>query len=204
LARALAKLEDALGVGRDEALDVSLGAVSPEVLAAVRRASTEGRKLVIDYYSYGRDGRSRRTVQPWNVVNRAGQWYLSGFCEQAEGERLFRVDRIRAAEVLDEPSPAAPPPEQGPGAAPALYRPAASDPMVVLDLEPAAHWVAEHYPIEGTERLDDGRLRVRLRYHERRWLERLLLQLGAAATLVEGDPAVRAEAAARILRRYGP
>jgi proteasome accessory factor C len=172
LGRALAKLEEALGVSRD--------------------------------------GRSQRTVQPWRVFNRSGQWYLWGWCQQAEGERLFRIDRVRAATVLDEASPPRPPPPDDTdeaGATPvgetrAVYRPDASDPLVVLDLAPPAHWVVEQYPHEGVERLDDGRLRVRLRYNQRRWLERLLLRVGPDATLVEGDPTVRADAAARIRERY--
>jgi proteasome accessory factor C len=210
LGRALAKLEEALGVSRDETLDVTLGPVTPEVLDALRRATDEARKVTIDYYSFGRDGRSQRTVQPWRVFNRSGQWYLWGWCQQAEGERLFRIDRVRAATVLDEASPPRPPPPDDTdeaGATPvgetrAVYRPDASDPLVVLDLAPPAHWVVEQYPHEGVERLDDGRLRVRLRYNQRRWLERLLLRVGPDATLVEGDPTVRADAAARIRERY--
>jgi proteasome accessory factor C len=214
LAGALGKLEEALGVSRDEALDVTLGPVTPEVLDAVRRATDQGRKLEIDYYSFGRDGRSRRTVQPWKVFNRSGQWYLSAWCESADDERLFRIDRIRAAEVLDEASPPPPSPEDvAPRTAPnraapkadaavAVYRPDASDPLVVLDLAPPTHWVAEQYPHEGIERVDDNRLRIRLRYNQRRWLERLLLRVGTDATMVEGDPSVRAGAATRILDRY--
>jgi proteasome accessory factor C len=193
---ALGKLEEILGVSRDEALDVTLGPAEPDVLDAVRRAVDEGHKLAIDYYSFGRDGRSRRIVQPWRVFHRAGQWYLQGWCEKAEGERLFRVDRMVSAEALADPSPDAPP---GTGE---VYHPDPSDPLVVLDLEPAAAWVAERYPNEGVETRPDGRIRVRLRSSERAWLERLLLTLAAQATLVEGDPEVRVGAARRILERY--
>lgn len=196
LGRALEKLEEVLGVSRDEALDVTLGPAEPGVLDAVRRAVSGHRKLAIDYYSFGRDGRSQRTVQPWRVFHRAGQWYLQGWCEQAKGERLFRVDRIVSADVLPDPSPDPPP-----GTA-EVYHPDASDPLVVLDLDPAAGWVTERYPHEGVETLPDGRIRVRLRSSQRAWLERLLLTLGGEATLVEGDPLVRAGAARRILERY--
>jgi predicted DNA-binding transcriptional regulator YafY len=62
--------------------------------------------------------------------------------------------------------------------------------------------VAEQYPNEGVEVRADGRLRVTLRVGERAWLERLLLRAGAAATLVEGDPTIVADAARRILHNY--
>lgn len=196
LGRALGKLEEVLGISRDETLDVTLGPAEPAVLDAVRRAVDRRRKLCIDYYSFGRDGRGQRVVQPWRVFHRGGQWYLQGWCEQAEGERLFRVDRIVSAEVLADPAPDPPP-----GGA-EVYHPDPADPLVVLDLERSAAWVTERYPHEGVETRPDGRIRVRLRSSQRPWLERLLLTLGDEATLVEGDPLVRAGAARRILDRY--
>ena len=73
----------------------------------------------------------------------------------------------------------------------------------MLELEPPARWVVEQYPHEGVEEGDEGRVRVRLRVGERAWLERLLLRLGPQVRVVEGDPGVAAEAAARLLARYG-
>lgn len=196
LGSALGKIEEVLGVGRDEALDVALGSAEPAVLDAVRTATATRHKVQLDYYSFGRDGRSERVVQPWRVFHAAGHWYLSGYCETARAERLFRVDRILAAEVLADASP-------DPPTTPAeVFHPDTADPVVVLDLAPAAAWVAERYPHEGADVAPDGRIRLRLRAGERAWLERLLLALGDDATVVEGDPGVRSEAAGRILARY--
>ena len=97
LARALGKLETVLGVAADDAVDVQLGPVSADILEAVRTAQDRRRKVEIDYYSFGRDQRTRRVVQPWRVFNALGQWYLEGWCEVAVGHRLFRVDRISGA-----------------------------------------------------------------------------------------------------------
>jgi proteasome accessory factor C len=198
LATALAKLETVLGVATDDAVDVEIGAVTPAVLEAVRRAHDSGRKVRIDYYSFGRDERTDRVVRPWRVFAAAGQWYLRGWCERADDERLFRLDRVRTALVLDEPFEPPTPPD-GPTR---LFHPDPTAPIVVLDLEPEAQWIAEQYPNEGVERRPDGRLRVALRVGERAWLERLLLRAGPAAVLVEGDRSIAAEAARRILRGY--
>jgi proteasome accessory factor C len=198
LATALAKLETALGLVADDAVEVELGAVAPEVLAVVRAAVDEGHKVRLDYYSFGRDGRSIRTVQPWRVFAAAGQWYLTGWCELAGGERLFRLDRVHRADALDERFEP-PPPAEGPTR---LFHPDPTAPRVVLDLGRDARWVAEQYPDEGIEERPDGRLRVTLRVGERAWLERLLLRAGPHATVVEGDGEVAAAAAARILARY--
>lgn len=197
LGRALTKLETVLGVGAGEAVDVDLGPVAAPTLERVRAAAAEGRKASLDYYSFGRDGRSVRTVQPWQVFNAHGQWYLSAWCEQAGGHRLFRVDRIRSATVLDEhfhrPVDTTPP---------AVYAPSGDEPLLVLDLDAPAHWVAGQYPNEGVEERPGGVLRVRLRASQRAWTERLLLRAGPRARVVEGDATAARIAARRLLDRY--
>ena len=83
-----------------------------------------------------------------------------------------------------------------------MYSPRPDDPVVVLELEPAASWVRDQYPNEGLEELGAGRLRVRLRVSEEAWLERLLLRLGPDARLVQGGAGAVDKAARRILARY--
>ena len=197
LARAVEKLGSVLGVGAGDSLDVELAAVPEGVLDAVQAATDQHRRLELDYYSFGRDVVATRVVEPWRVFNAQGHWYLSAWCQQAEGERLFRVDRIRRATPLNDTFP---PPAPRP--APPVYSGRAEDPVVTLDLAPAARWVAEQYPNEGIEERPGDRLRVRLRVSERAWLERLLLCAGVDAEVVEGDRAIGPAAASRILARY--
>jgi proteasome accessory factor C len=153
----------------------------------------------LDYYSFGRDGHSSRVVQPWRVFNATGQWYLSGWCEMADGERLFRVDRISRAEILTTTFD---PPVQSPTNPTDVFHPGPADPRVVLDLDPPAQWIAEQYPNEGVQAVGPSRLRVVLRISQTAWLERLLLRAGPYAHLVEGDAAVGPAAASRLLGRY--
>ena len=119
--------------------------------------------------------------------------------QQAGGERLFRVDRISRVVVLDEHFS---PPEAAPPAA--VFHGGPDDEVIILDLERDARWVAEQYPNEGVVEERGGRLRVTLRVSERAWLERVLLRAGTDASMIRGDPAIRSEAAARILGRYLP
>ena len=200
LAGALAKLGAVLGLGPDGSVDVELTPVPGDVLALLGEGQAGRRKVEIEYYSSGRDRTTTRVVRPWRVFNADGDWYLTGWCEQAAAERLFRVDRIRRAELLAEcfEPPAAP-------VTTTVFHPDPRSPVVVLDVGPPAWWIAERYPHEGVERLAGGVLRVRLRVGERAWLERVLLRAGPAATVVEGDRSVGPEAAARVLARYrGP
>lgn len=197
LARGLAKLAAQLGVEAGDEIEVALGPTPAAVLETLQQAAAEHRRVRLDYYSYGRDERTRRVVDPHAVFAADGEWYLAAFDHDRGEDRRFRVDRVNAAEVLDETfDPPASPPEIG------VYRPGADDPRVVLELAPSARWVVEQYPVEATEELGDGRLRVTLAASEQAWLERLLLRLGPAAVVVEGADGVAASAAERILERY--
>jgi proteasome accessory factor C len=199
LARGLEKLAAALGVGGG-AVGVELGPAPGEVLEALTRAVADRRQVEVEYYSFGRDRWSTRTVEPYAVFSAAGQWYLSAFCRTVGDERLFRVDRVRAARLLDTRfEPPAAPPEL------AVFRPRPDDPRVVLELEPAGRWVVEQYPVEAVEEAGGGRTRVRLAVSQQVWLERLLLRLGPAARVVEGDADAAGagrRAACRIVARY--
>lgn len=197
LARGLAKLAGVLGVDPGEALDVDLGSVPEAVLETLREAISGRRQVEIDYYAYGRDERTRRVVDPHAVFAAEGEWYLSAYCHLARAPRRFRVDRVRAIAALDRGF-------DHPGAAPprTVFEPRPSDPRVVLELAPGGRWVCERYPVEECTELDGGRVRVTLVVSERAWLERLLLRLGPAATVLEGAEGVGPAAAARVLARY--
>jgi proteasome accessory factor C len=201
LLRGLTKLGAAIGAGGDGTVEIHVGATAEATLALLRTAVGEHRQVRLDYYSYGRDRRTVRTVEPRRFFVDEGNWYVGGYCQLAQADRVFRVDRIRAAELLDAVfvAPAG-------AAAPSAFEPGPDDPRAVLELEPAAAWVAAQYPNDGVEQLDGGRVRVVLPVTARAWLERLLVRLGPAATVVRmpagyGDD-VRAQAARRILARY--
>jgi proteasome accessory factor C len=197
LARGLGKLAGALGVVASEAVEVALAPAAAETMATLSEGATRHRQVEIDYYSFGRDVWSRRVVDPFNVFSAAGQWYVSAWCHTVDDERLFRLDRVRAARLLDATFD--PPARERDFA---VYRPRADDPRVTLELEPAARWVVEQYPVEEVVELEGGRARVRLAVSERAWLERLLVRLGPAARVIEGDADVAAAAACRLLARY--
>jgi proteasome accessory factor C len=54
------------------------------------------------YYSASRDETGERTVDPVRLFEADGRNYLEAWCRQAEGMRLFRLDRIDSFAVLDE------------------------------------------------------------------------------------------------------
>lgn len=201
LQRAVEKLSAALGDGAADAVDVALGEADPEVLSAARAAVAERRQLTIDYYSYGRDEPSTRTVDPYRVVAREGHWYLLAWCHKADGERLFRIDRIRSARPETTTFE---PPEDEPAAWPDLSE---GQRTVELVVPADAAWVASTYPCDEVTELDDGRVRIVLPVTATPWLERLLLRLGPEVTATDLDTGASlapttVAAARRILERY--
>jgi proteasome accessory factor C len=199
LQRGLAKLAAAIGVDPDQ-VHVELGEARDELLDGLMGAAAAGTRVEIDYYTYSRDQRTVRTVDPYQVVADAGSWYMVGWCHRSDDLRVFRVDRIASLDVLDQPID--PPPE---GVSWDRYRPGGDEPRVTIELDPSARWILEHYPHDDATDLDDGWVRVTLAVSGRPWLERLLLNLGPAARVVGGEESLAetgAQAARRLLTRY--
>ncbi len=207
LARALEKLGATLGVVNTEnepTLDVQLGDVEAQVLLTLKQAMADGTDIVIDYYSFGRDTMSTRSVSPWRTFSDSGAWYVHGWCSSAAGERVFRLDRIASIESTTKPSEHLPLDD---GASTTVFHPRAEDPRIRLRLSPNVGWVAEAYPCEEVEHLADGGIEVSMVITAEAWLFRLLLRLGPDCEILDsssmGDVSVGVSAAAsKILSRY--
>ncbi len=197
LARALEKLERTLGATGGIAVDIG-GADHVERL---RDAADHGHQLEIDYYTFARDEMTTRVVDPVRVFHAFGAWYLAAYCHRAVGDRLFRVDRVRAVRPTGvEVAPRATSDDDDG----LVYRPSPDDLRVRLRLARSAAWVAESVPIESRKDLRGGRSEVVLAVSGAAFLERLVLGLGPDAEIVEPDEARATvdRAARRILERY--
>jgi len=186
--RAMAKLERAAaeGAARDAPVEAVAEAPDPALTALSRRlgeAADRGVQVRLEYWVPARDEVSTRVVDPRGVVSHRGQAYLDAWCHSAEAPRLFRLDRVRAAEVLDTPvvTPSTGPRDLSDG----LFDQADSLEAVTLRIEPDARWVAEYYPVEVVRTLPDGALEGRLAVADERWLVRLLLRLAPAVSVTE-------------------
>ena len=133
-----------------------------------------------------------------------GQRYLDAWCHTAEAPRLFRLDRIRSAEVTEEPirSEQAPPRDLADGP----FTTASRTRLVTLELAREARWVVEYYPVEAVEEAGEGRLRIRMRVADDAWLHRLLLRLTPFARVTEPDGfhSAHLRAVESALHRYEP
>jgi proteasome accessory factor C len=203
LATALAKLEDAVGARGGLSVHVD----SADHLDRLREAAERGDQLEIDYYSSARDEMTTRVVDPVRVFHALGAWYLAAWCHRAQGDRLFRVDRVRALRPTGtrvEVHGRDPAQESNDDEGELVYRPAPDDLRVRLRLQPEAAWVAESIPVEERIERARGRVDVVLAVSGQAFLERLLLSLGPAAEVLGPAEAkeIRAVAARRVLARY--
>jgi proteasome accessory factor C len=192
-------LDAALGSREAVGLDVD----APSLLGVVRDAVEEGRSLSIEYLSGSRDELTTRVVDPVQVVTIDGHWYLDAYCHRAGDMRRFRVDRIVTADVVE--------PTGDPQELPAYDRPL--DEMFVpgpgavevhLRLGRRAEWLIESVPVRSVTDDGDDAVEVVLDVSGMAWFERLLLQLGTEAVVLEPEElrGLAASAAGRVLARY--
>jgi len=171
--RALAKVERAAGgVVDDSTVAVELDEIE-RLQPLLQRSIDEGRALRLRYYSASRDEQSERTVDPLRLFEADGREYLEAWCRQAEGLRVFRLDRIEDATLLDEPA-AVPEGVQPRDIAEGVYQPASEHLLAVLRLGPAYAWVADYYVAEDVAEDGPG-LRVSLRVADPAWVRTLVL-----------------------------
>jgi proteasome accessory factor C len=183
------------------AVDVDLGStVAPDVAAAVGEAVTRRRRLVLRYVD-ARDVTSEREVDPVRLVTQDDRTYLLAWSRAAGADRLFRLDRIVGARVLDEPAEGHDVPDDAD-----VFAPDPEAALVTLHLASPGRWVAESAPVEAVRDLPDGSFEVDLRIVQPAWLRHLLLQ--AAHDVLDVRPAQVAADAARVatdaLAAYAP
>jgi len=109
---ALAKLEQVMPEAlrrRVRALQetVSIAAGRPqrparsEAFLTLAAAVGEQRRVLLRYRS-GWSRETEREVDPYGVMHREGYWYAVGHCHLRGGMRLFRLDRVLEAEMIEE------------------------------------------------------------------------------------------------------
>ena len=184
--RALSKLEAAAAAQTGSTPLVEPGDDDDAALARLR-ASLEGaverrRQVRLTYYVPARDEESERVVDPRGVVTSGGVAYLDAWCHSAEAPRLFRLDRIHEADVLDSPVETAPEPPRD--LSDGLFERSQETTLVTLAIQPQARWVVEYYQVEAVRPLPDGALEVDMLVADERWLRRLLMRLAPYARVV--------------------
>ena len=169
---ALAKLAAAFEAA-GAALEVTLPPAPPEpaALQTVRSGIVLSQVLEFDYVDAG--GRpSHRLVDPGRLFNDQQHWLLAAWDRTAQAERYFRLDRISAAQVLDQAATPRP-------VATHDWRFAWGGHWVVdAVFAPTVRWRAEALETMSRTEVARGGLRVRLAVASSAWIIAQALALG--------------------------
>lgn len=153
-------------------------------LAVIRRAVAEGRQVEFDYLN-ARGEAGRRRADPLRIISQDADWYLQAYCHTREDVRNFRVDRMSALIVTDEPVG-----DHSHRVVPdTLFQGSDTDLDVVVDVAPETLPLLADYLADSKTREVDGRLRVTLRLAHVHGLKRLVAGLPGLVTVVSPDEA---------------
>ncbi|MGI8775475.1 MAG: helix-turn-helix transcriptional regulator [Actinomycetota bacterium] len=200
LKRALDKLGRALGLADDapdRGVNVLVEPGAEDHLLKIRSALRERRRLELEYLSAGKGELTSRVVDPWGLVAARGHWYLIAFDRGAGDERMFRLDRIKTMDLIEETAEV--PEDFDPQRYQGAFRGGSGQQTMTLEISAqVARWFEDYYPVQHAEDLADGWRRVELIVGGERWAASLLLRLGDSARAVE--PAAMASAAQDLAR----
>jgi proteasome accessory factor C len=179
LHRALRKLGRALGTSEDgnPMIDVRFEPGPSDHLMALQEALGKKKRIRLEYYSASSTDLSSREVDPWALYAALGRWYLIGYDHASGEERMFRVDRVKRAEVLTDDADV--PEEFDPGAYAGAFRERPGQPTATFEISPeAARWFEEYYPVKEATTLDDGWRAIEIAFSKSQWVAALVVSLG--------------------------
>ncbi|WP_136706998.1 WYL domain-containing protein [Agromyces sp. H66] len=158
-------------------------------LAVIRQAVAVGRQIEFDYLN-ARGVASRRRADPLRIISQDADWYLQAYCHTREDVRNFRVDRMSALVLTDEPVG-----DHSQHVVPdTLFQRSDSDLDVVVDVSPSTLPLLADYLADSRTHEVGGRLRVTLRLAHVHGLKRLVAGLPGLVTVVS-PPEARAAVA---------
>ncbi len=197
------KVRGAVG---EEVFEVEVGKSFDEdipLVAAIDAARREKRLLEIRYPS-GKEIRTR-AVEPLLMSSIEGVWYLNAYCRHAEAARLFRLERILTARVLNERFE-----ERGDVELKTEYedidpRCFAARRAIVRFSPEVARWMEERPELDLIEEREDGSADYALYYTDEGWAARRVMQYLGEAVVTEPEE-LRQEVhrqATALLEAYG-
>lgn len=213
LSAAVAKLQDFLptttSVNLPELLARFSFALEPrgEPLTAhldtVRQALEQRRTLHMTYYTASRDETTERDLDAYHLTYRRGDWYVVGFCHLRQHVQTFAISRMTSLALTSRNFEIPSDFDVSRYFEYAFGVDIAGEPaLVVLEFDlPEARYIGERswHPSQQLERLEDGRLRVRLyvkvTYELRQWI----LSYGSRVRVLE-PPALAAEIGTELQR----
>lgn len=174
----------------DTGVQVVVSSGTERVRATLAEAIENGRAVRLEYDGASRGATTEPLADPVRLMTRAGIGYLQAWNNDVAEWRTYRLDRIAAVTVTDQPVGVHPaPPDED-------FDWLEHGTAVTLLLDREARWVAEYYPVKSARDTPEG-LRVEMSVIDPGWLDALLLRLGGSAAAIEPEPAASARRSAQ-------
>jgi predicted DNA-binding transcriptional regulator YafY len=159
------------------------------------------RCLALQYHSRSKNEFTERTVSPQRLVHYRDNWYLDAWCHRDQELRCFSVDRIRAAQILEEPAREICDSELDRHFATAfgIFAGEPAETAVLRFTASAARWVADEawHPEQEGRFLGDGTYELRIPYGNSTELAMEILKYGPDVEVI-GPPGLRRNVAERL------
>jgi proteasome accessory factor BC len=155
----------------------------------INTAIVESRLLSLDYYKENEDEFTKRTVEPYGLINGREGWYVFSYDLDKNDTRHFRLDRIKDVRISArtfEPRPEVDPSADIEGWPRTGAVPASQVARVWISPE-RARWERERRVV--TAELTDGALIAELPYAGTDWLVREILREAGDAAVLEPEEA---------------
>lgn len=192
------------GSATGEVFEVEVGKrFDEDITGAIERARKEKRLLEIRYPSDKQI--TSRTVEPLLMSSIVGHWYLNAYCRRAEATRLFRLERILTARVLQDRFEEREGVEVKTGYEDLDPRGYAANRAVIRFSPTVARWMEERPELDLVEEREDGSADYALYYTDPAWAARRIMVYLGSATVLEPEELrqeVRRQASA-LLEAYG-
>lgn len=154
-----------------------------DVAGMVRSAVSGYRCLELEYAGEGKTVPEAWRIEPHQIVDARGHTYVVSWCPATRDWRHFRLDRVVSISETQDRFTARKdfkPVERLAD----LFRPKATDPVVVRFSPRVSRWVKERYP-GGRVDPADGSVTVTFPVTSEAWLVRRVLEYGPDAQVVE-------------------
>ncbi len=152
------------------------GEPEADLVATLTTGIRERRLVEIEYQKEGEQSSSQRIVEPYSLERELPNWRVHTWDRTRDGERSFRLDRMRSARLTPETF------EPRPAFEPRGFRDARTA-KVLYDKGVAARWAAER----GATLLKDGSAVADMPVGSPEWLVSEILSHRGEAVLLEPD-----------------
>lgn len=162
----------------------SKGTEVQELFLKLKSAILAENQVSFDYYSMHGESEGR-SVQPWKLIFKNQAWYLYGWCNKANEERFFKLNRMRNLSLLSKPVTHfykdQPHLEQ-------LQQDAPTFKLLDIVLEVSAQALPallDEFKADSIEDSGNGKKRITLKMPDIPWIEHTLLGFADEITVLE-------------------